>query len=240
MENIELERRTTDLAVRARNLKVMDQESLTKASDLLLAGKELERAIKDFFAPFKAKAHAAWKELCDAEGKEIGKLVPIISCLNRSVADYKVEQEKKRREVEEEARRIEREKEVFQNEIDEKLQQTIEIEAAAAGRGDVKAVKVAQAESDRILAEAAKREKEMMSPPPIPETPKTDGLAMRENWDFEIVDEAAIPREYLIPDEVKIRKVIKIMKDKTNIPGIRVFNQPMMQRIGARNRQSRP
>jgi hypothetical protein len=237
MENIELGRRIIDLAIHVKGLKVVDQESLTRVSEWLLAGKELEKAIKTFFAPLKAKAHAAWKELCDAENKELGKLAPVVASLNRTVADYKAEQDRKRREAELERIRAEQERKRLEEKALRKAQ---EAEARAKAAKDEETRRTAQAEADKIIAQAADEEKKIVPASIVPEAPRTEGLAMRENWDFEIVDEIAIPREYLIPDDVKIRKVVKIMKDKTNIPGIRVFNQPTMRRIGARNHQSRP
>jgi hypothetical protein len=237
MENMELERRTEDLAVRAQGLKVADQESLTRASKLLLAGKELERAIKTFFSPLKAKAHAAWKEICDAESKELGKLAPVIASLNRAMADYKAEQQRKRREAELERIRIEQEKKWLEEEA---LRRAQEAEARAKAAKDEKERQAAQAETDKIIAQAADEEKKIVLASFVPEAPKTNGLAMRENWDFEIVDETAIPREFMCPDELKIRKVVKAMKEKTNIPGIRAFNRPIMQRIGTRSDRMRP
>ena len=49
------------------------------------------------------------------------------------------------------------------------------------------------------------------------------GLTVREDWKFSIVDAALIPREYLIPDEKKIGRIVRAMKDATNIPGVRVY-----------------
>jgi len=64
--------------------------------------------------------------------------------------------------------------------------------------------------------------------PDIPAPAKADGVNLRDNWTFEIVDESLIPREYLIPDEVKIRKVVVALKDKTNIPGVKAINRPII------------
>ena len=40
----------------------------------------------------------------------------------------------------------------------------------------------------------------------------------------EVVDEALIPRDYLMPDEVKIGKVVRATAGSLQIPGIRVFS----------------
>ena len=54
------------------------------------------------------------------------------------------------------------------------------------------------------------------------DTPKVDTVKYTTRYDFEIVDELAIPREYLKVDEVKIRKVVQALKDMCNISGIKV------------------
>jgi hypothetical protein len=51
---------------------------------------------------------------------------------------------------------------------------------------------------------------------------------LRDNWKWEAVNLAAVPREYLMLDTTKINGVVRAMKSQTNIPGIRVFNDPGM------------
>lgn len=54
------------------------------------------------------------------------------------------------------------------------------------------------------------------------EKPKIEGTTTRNRYDFDIVDVNLIPREYLIVDTASIGKVVRAMKEKTNIPGIKV------------------
>ncbi len=49
------------------------------------------------------------------------------------------------------------------------------------------------------------------------EKPSTPGITMVKRWEFRITDAALIPREFLEPDMVKIRKVISA---GVSIPGI--------------------
>lgn len=58
---------------------------------------------------------------------------------------------------------------------------------------------------------------------PAPPPPKVEGVSFRDEWDFRIVDESRIPREYLIVDEKKIRAVVKAMRQGARIPGVEVF-----------------
>lgn len=80
---------------------------------------------------------------------------------------------------------------------------------------------------NKELAEEIK-ERVQAEPRPIiiKETPtaKETGVSFREDWKFEITDESAIPRAYLVPDQVKIGKVVRAMKQATNIPGVRAYS----------------
>lgn len=56
----------------------------------------------------------------------------------------------------------------------------------------------------------------------VPDMPKTDGVSFVETWTYEILDELALPREYLMPDHAKLAKYTKAMKGMTNITGLKV------------------
>jgi hypothetical protein len=58
---------------------------------------------------------------------------------------------------------------------------------------------------------------------PLPPAPKAAGLSFRDDWKFEITDEAKIPRPYLMADEVKIGKAVRDYKENCSIPGVRAF-----------------
>ena len=55
--------------------------------------------------------------------------------------------------------------------------------------------------------------------------PKIGGIAIPKVWTFAITDADLIPREYLIVDETRIRKVVTALKGDTRIAGVRVFEQ---------------
>jgi hypothetical protein len=54
-------------------------------------------------------------------------------------------------------------------------------------------------------------------PPPV----KTVGISTREDWDIELLDINLVPRDYLMFDEVKARKVIRASKGTIQIPGVK-------------------
>ena len=90
--------------------------------------------------------------------------------------------------------------------------------------------------TDKAIDEAAKAEAAMAPAPVVPDAPKTSGLSMQDHWCFEVVDPMAVPREFLAIDEVKIGKVVRAIKGQITIPGVRIFNLPIMASIGNRTK----
>ena len=67
----------------------------------------------------------------------------------------------------------------------------------------------------------------------IPEAPKsvhTDigSTGMRDNWKWEVVDISQVPREYLMINAGMLTPIVKASKGKINIPGIRIYNDPIL------------
>lgn len=229
MDNIQITEKAIVLAREAESLVVRDQQTANQATELILVGKEMIKKIKDYFTPLKKAADEAKKKLLDAEKAELQKVEPYIEKLQSSLTAWRLEEERKRREAEEAARRAELERKRLEEELLRKAEEARRLEEEKKRIEGEEAARKAREELERqALEEAAAKEAQIIPPPPIPEKPKTDGLTLRENWTFEIVDASQIPREYLVPDLVKIRKVVMALKEKTNIPGVRVFNQPIV------------
>lgn len=60
------------------------------------------------------------------------------------------------------------------------------------------------------------------------ETDAAEGISKRTIWRFEITDLAALPREYLIPDEKRIGAVVRAMKGDAQIAGVRVYPETIV------------
>jgi hypothetical protein len=54
-------------------------------------------------------------------------------------------------------------------------------------------------------------------------TPKVEGLSFTTTWKWEVTDIAQVPRQYMKLDESAIGGVVRSLKEKTSIPGIRVY-----------------
>lgn len=81
-----------------------------------------------------------------------------------------------------------------------------------------------QAKRDARKAEEAKLLAKGVLPPAKQEV-KVEGVALARRWRFKIVNEAAIPEEFIIRtvNTSAIQKIVDRLKDKTNIPGIEPY-----------------
>lgn len=103
-------------------------------------------------------------------------------------------------------------------------------EAAAAGRA---------AEAARLNAQAAKVEEKaldkvdqlqsraasVVAPISQQAAPKIAGVSVPMVWDFELENEALVPREFCDVNQGRIRKVVQAMQGNTRIPGVRVLQR---------------
>jgi len=67
----------------------------------------------------------------------------------------------------------------------------------------------------------------------IPLTPtrtQTDvgSAGMRDNWKYEVVDFKAVPDDYKMINTGVLTPIVKASKGKITIPGIRIFNEPIL------------
>ena len=214
IETKEIEKELIKVEINAIALQVTDNETYAQAGTLLIGYKELGKTIKNYFKPLKENTHKAWEVICDREKEELNKLQPGIQHLNKQMVTYNIEQEQIRKAEEDrlrdEAEKAERERRLG-----------LVLKAVEAGEEE---------EAKAILEEPG------FIPPPIVEktVPKQVGLAMVTMWEAEIIDESIIPREYLItkPNIAKINYVVRALKDKTNISGIKAVPKVFMRGTG--------
>lgn len=191
------------LVANAEDLKVIDQASLDAAGEMLKNIKAYVAEVKKITTPVKEATHAAWKA---AVAQETG----LISKAEEAEKILKYGQGR-----------------TAMNPLPTSIAGFQAAQKAAAD--------AAKAEIDRIQREAEKeaaaRAKTTGQPvqavvsftAPPPPVAKTQGVGYVPEWGFIITDESLIPREYLLVDEVKIRKVVKAMKHQTNIPGVKAI-----------------
>ena len=199
-----LRQKTLTIPEQARLIKVTDAPTYERAGEILGQIKALRREIDAGYDSIIEKANAAHKEAIAKKKEADEPLARAEAILKPQMLAFVNEQ---RRKAGEEERR--------QREEARKKAEQEQLEAAMQ----------AEAEGDKEAAEAIIQEPVYVPPIQVKaEIPKVSGFSIREQWTFEIVDEKKIPREYLIVDEVNIGKVVRAMKDKTSIPGIRAYN----------------
>ncbi len=162
--------------------------------------KRLDEKEKSFTAPLNQVKSA----IIDFFRKPKDTMVKVEAVFKKALDVYDAEQARIAREAQarlDEQARLEREK--------------LEKQAAAA------AAKGKTEKADILLTKAA------LVSAPVVEVQKVvvAGQSTRIDWDFEIVNASEIPREYLMADEVKIRKMVRAFKEDAKIPGIRTFSK---------------
>lgn len=236
------------------------KEALDRAQSVTITTAEQYEAVADDLKQVKAKwkevddqRKALLAPIDEARKKTHGFFRAPLEFLERAetllkgkLVAYQDEQERRRQEeqrkVEAEARRERERLEAEAREAERKAREKADEqrrqaeEAAAAGKTEEAARLAARA--DATEAKGAERagaklhQAETFVAPIIHrEAPKVGGITSQVVWDFEITDLAAIPREYLMVDETKIRKVVKALKGDTVIAGIKPVSRTQ---IGAR------
>lgn len=123
-------------------------------------------------------------------------------------------------------------------------QERLRIEAAMAARKQ----REEQEELERRAAKAQERgqtekastlhlrAKEVAAAPPAPTSmaPKASQVSFQDQWKFEIIDLALIPREYLAVDMAKIGAYVRAMKADAKIAGVRVYSERQVRSGAAR------
>jgi hypothetical protein len=208
MEQIEVvETKALSLVDQSKLVKVTSPETYCQAGEIWKALDEMIKQAKETFDPICEAAHKAHKA---ATAKRAGIIDPLETAkkgIKGLMSAYDAEQERIRlaeqRRLEEEQRKREEE---------ERLRLAVELEQSGA-----------KEEAEAVLQEAPA--------PVVPvyvskATPKLEGGPVyRSIWKFRIVDKNAVPREYMIPDEVKIGGVVRALKGDAKIPGVEIFQE---------------
>lgn len=198
-------------------------ETYRKAKESLPILKRAEDKVVGFFRDIKEAANRAHKVITTKENEQLAPIKRARTALSTLIYDYEREQDRIRREAERQAADEER-----RRREDEALKAA---EAIAPSSPEV---------AEQIL------QQEIAAPAPIVALPSTrvevSGVSIRENWTFvyvgaspgqrwkDLTDDqrkrvlSMMPREFLLPDESAIGRVVKAMKSGTKIPGVNAFD----------------
>ena len=194
---IELQQRTLPILQQAQQLVILTREDCDLAAGILQVSKALLAESDSVFGPVIKAAHDSHKAALLAKKRVDEPLLQIQVILRPKVTVFFAEEAHRRREAEALARKAA---------VTALLEEAVALEAA----GDQ--------ETAQVVLEAAPT----LAIRPIP-TYRPEGVSKQESWNFEITNVNLIPREYLIPDQQKIGAVVRALKDRTEIPGVRIW-----------------
>ncbi|MCL6611204.1 MAG: siphovirus Gp157 family protein [Peptococcaceae bacterium] len=179
----------------AQAVVITDEASLKKATDIVSWVAKAKKAFEEKRKFFVQPLNDQVKRINEMFKEYTQPLERADTLLRGKILAYRQEQERKRREEEERLRKLA-----------EKEQKRLEKQAAKNGMPAPPPVVVP-------------------SQPPAAKTIQSDmGAAqVRMVWDFEIVDETQIPREFLMPNVPAIRAAVKA--GVRNIPGVKIFQR---------------
>lgn len=206
---IEIEVRNLPTLIQSFGPKIETEETLKRVNETKLGIRQLRNKIKAHFEPLRNLAYAPYKAILDKWKETEAPVQEAEKACDNLLSCYFAEQRRIREEAE--RKRLEEIRKQKEEE-DRKLREALEAES----KGDIE-------KAEQLINEVAIQEQETKPTVTIPEKPKLNNVHSRVDYDFEIVDEQAIPRDYLIPNETLIRKMVKASQGKINIPGIKVI-----------------
>lgn len=207
-EIVAIERTATDTArallAEAEALVVETQPDAERAAGFLAELVQRRTAVEEWFRPLVEAAYNAHRALTARRAMVLEEFAAPEKLARDKLATWKAAADAARKAAGAAARE----------------QARRDAEAIQQARADAAFARGAEELAARILA----------APPPVTvpvvaaePTGKLNGVGFVETWRFEVVDAAALPREYLVPNEAAIRKVVSALKDLTHIPGVRVW-----------------
>lgn len=182
-------------AVVAVEIAVTNQESYIAANDQIGKLQTLRKNIVAEFADTKKAAAEAHKRVCALEKKFLDPVDQRITAFKNATTRWYAAEQARIRAEEERKRR----------EAEEAAKLAAEAESAGEEEMALEAVAEAAAVESTITA-----------------MPKVKGTAMREVYRAVVVDINALPREYMIPNQAALDRVVQATKGAIQIPGVRI------------------
>lgn len=208
LDEQQLTQQVTDIEFQAESLVILTDEDYAAAGEFGKLLKEKAAVVVSFFKPMKDSAYQAHRAVCDREKAMLAPLKNAEAAVKKTMGNYLIEQERKRKEAEEAARRA------AEEERERKLREATALEEA----GDKDAAEVAMAEAV-VMDEAASYSV------PAACKPKVSGVSTSKDWEIESIDPAAVPVNFsgmeLRPvDRAAVMRLIRASKGKIEIPGV--------------------
>lgn len=194
----QLEVTAASFPARASFIIINSQATLDRANEFMKGVKTYIKAVADMMDPAIKKGKAAVAENNSIKRRLQAPAKEAEGIVKPAITKYLADQDEIRSKAKEEAEEA----------IEEKFEKARDIERL----GD----------KDKA-AEIRKTETAMAKP--LPPVVKAAGTYLTKYWTWEAEDPDKIPRKYYVLDILEINRIVREQKDKTNIPGIRVFQK---------------
>jgi hypothetical protein len=211
----ESESRAVELAGGAKTL----YKTLKKAQDNLTdEANTYVKNVRNLFRPYLDRLAAAektskektvifaWQKRQEQDRREAEAREEARKLQEKINAEARVQKEEAERKAREAAKKLESEQDEAARAI---LQQTVEDETTAA-----------QIQAPVVVVP-------VVAPQSTVTRTDTGSGHLRMDWDFRVVDESKVPREYMVPNETKIRQAVK-KNGIRKIEGVEIFEKPSM------------
>lgn len=198
----------------AEAMKIENEDDYGLAADRLAASKDHRSVLEAYKEEICGPLHKIHKAAVAAFKPALENWKKCESVLNRKLADYDVERE---RRAQEEAKRLE---ELAEREAERERSEAEEKARAAEADGDP--------ERAEEIRERAKDATVIVMPLPRPAPPKVEGLkAPTSVWKYEVVDIDKVPMTFCnkVVDGELVRAYAKKTEGKKEIAGIRIWKE---------------
>jgi hypothetical protein len=201
----------------AKALMVTDADSYTRAGALVGTLGALADRAKDWWGPACAIAFTLHRWLTTRRAADVDPLERERKRILADAGTWKAEQD--RLQAEQDARAA-----AAQKELDDELALMQALTLQNQGQPEL---------ASAVLEEAAAAPAPPVSTPSL--VPTGVGFTHGEDYEIKVLKPDLVPREYLVPDEKKILRVVKAMKGVIRIPGVQITKKPA---TGGRRRAS--
>ena len=209
-----IEKDAKDIVAQAGAIVISNQQQYEGANEFLRADKQLQKRIHEAFDEIVASAYKTWKA---AGQKRTDYLEPVVAAekaVKGKMIDYTEEMERIRRE---EQRKIDAKAEA---DAEKERKRLAERAAKWAAKGNE-----AKAEAIQEQAEEVQVETQVVAP----KIEKAEGVSFQTIWKFKIIDANKIPREYMMPDEIKLRRMAGAMKGIIQVAGVEFYSEKILK-----------
>jgi len=208
-----LETQALSLPEQAKQIQIVDDNSLHKGNEFIHVCRQLRKKIAVTMDPIIKRAHGVHQEALAQKRKLEGPLKQAEEIVGPRIASYK-------RKIEEEIRAQEEEKERKLAEEKKKKEEALEKAAALEKAGDKE-----KADEEFEKAEKIEEEEALLAEEPKfkRKAPDTPGTSIRKIWKWRLKNLKEVPIEYLKLDEVKIGDAVRTAKGEIEIPGIEIY-----------------